>query len=128
MTQKLYYEDGFLITNKAKIVKICDCGVILDKTVAFAESGGQIGDIGCIEILKNGKKINFFNTTKIGGEKLQDENFATILVNSDILHYIDSKNLSNFCISDEVIVKIDANHRAKNITSHSNSSSFNGFK
>lgn len=118
MTQKLYYEDGFLIANKAKIVKICDCGVILDKTVAFAEGGGQIGDIGYIEILKNGEKFNFFNTTKIGGEKLQDENFATILVNSDILHYIDSQNLSNFCIGDEVIVKIDANHRAKTTSLH----------
>jgi len=53
-TEPLYYYDYTNVTNKAKVLKIIDNMVILDKTVVYPTSGGQLHDIGTI----NNQKFN----------------------------------------------------------------------
>ena len=53
-TEKLYYEDMFRKECEATIIAIKDNRIICDKTVAFPEGGGQIGDCGYL-IYDNGK-------------------------------------------------------------------------
>ncbi len=47
-TEALYFKDTKLTENQAKVVKIIGNHVILDKTVAYPTSGGQLHDIGAI--------------------------------------------------------------------------------
>ena len=49
LTQKLYYEDEKLFKTKAKILKIFDNLVVLDKTVFYPRGGGAEPDFGIIE-------------------------------------------------------------------------------
>jgi len=53
-TKSLYYNDYTLTSNEAKVLKILDKKVILDKSVAYPTSGGQVHDVGKI----NGQKFN----------------------------------------------------------------------
>ncbi|TKJ22709.1 MAG: alanine--tRNA ligase [Promethearchaeota archaeon Loki_b32] len=53
-TKSLYYYDYTEISNKATVLKIIDKMVILDKTVAYPTSGGQLHDVGTI----NGQKFS----------------------------------------------------------------------
>jgi alanyl-tRNA synthetase len=47
-TESLYYFDYTETTNNAKVLKIIDNMVIVDKTVTYPTSGGQLHDIGYI--------------------------------------------------------------------------------
>ena len=53
-TESLYYYDYTKISNEAKVLKIIDKMVVLDKTVVYPTSGGQLHDIGTI----NGNKFS----------------------------------------------------------------------
>ena len=53
-TKSLYYNDYTITSNEAKVLKILDKKVILDKSVAYPTSGGQVHDVGKI----NGQKFN----------------------------------------------------------------------
>jgi alanyl-tRNA synthetase len=53
-TKSLYYFDYTETSNDAKVLKIIDNLVILDQSVAYPTSGGQIHDVGMI----NGQKFN----------------------------------------------------------------------
>jgi misacylated tRNA(Ala) deacylase len=49
-TEALFRDDAYLRTADAKVVAINDRGgIILDRTIFYATSGGQPGDTGCIE-------------------------------------------------------------------------------
>ncbi|MFX1236732.1 MAG: alanine--tRNA ligase, partial [Promethearchaeota archaeon] len=52
-TKSLYYYDYTEVSNKAKVLKIKNKMVVLDQSVAYGTSGGQLHDIGTI----NGQKI-----------------------------------------------------------------------
>lgn len=53
-TESMYYYDYTKTSNKAKVLKIIDNMVILDKSVVYPTSGGQLHDIGSI----NGQKFD----------------------------------------------------------------------
>jgi alanyl-tRNA synthetase len=53
-TKSLYYYDYNETSNEAKVLKIIDKMVVLDKTVVYPTSGGQLHDIGTI----NGQKFS----------------------------------------------------------------------
>ena len=63
-TEKLYYKNQFLTTCKAKLIEINEKGLIFDKTVAYPEGGGQIGDSGILIREKTKEEIEFLDTTK----------------------------------------------------------------
>ncbi len=52
-TKPLYYDDYTKISNKAKVLKIIDKMVVVDQSVVYPTSGGQLHDIGTI----NGQKF-----------------------------------------------------------------------
>ncbi|MHA1274339.1 MAG: alanine--tRNA ligase [Promethearchaeota archaeon] len=62
-TEALYYDDYSKLSNKAKVLKIIGNYVILDKTVAYPTSGGQLHDVGTIngqrfsDVFKHGNHI-----------------------------------------------------------------------
>jgi len=56
-TKSLYYYDYTKISNDAKVLKIIDNMVVLDQSVAYPTSGGQLHDIG---IINNQKFIDVF--------------------------------------------------------------------
>ncbi len=87
-TQALYYYDYTTISNKAKVLKIIDNNVILDQTVAYPTSGGQLHDIGTID------DQPFHNVYKQGNH---------------IVHVLDES--PKFNEGDEVKVKVDKNWR-----------------
>lgn len=53
-TKSLYYYDYTETSNKAKVLKIIDNMVVLDKTVTYPTSGGQLHDVGKI----NGQRFS----------------------------------------------------------------------
>ena len=53
-TESLYYYDYTKTSNEAKVLKIINKMVVLDKTVTYPTSGGQLHDIGTI----NGQKFS----------------------------------------------------------------------
>ncbi len=87
-TEALYFDDYLKLENKAKVLKIIDNYVILDKTVAYPTSGGQIHDIGTIN---NQKIIDVFKQGSV------------------IVHVLDNK--PEFKEGDIVEVKLDKDRR-----------------
>jgi len=116
-TEKLFYKYPYLKKTKAKIIDIVDEKIVLDKTIAYPEGGGQEGDRGYLII--NGKKIPFFDTKKGVGRMLFLENFPTIQVDTPIYHFIDKDNLKYFNVGDEIEIEIDTKRRSKLSASHS---------
>ncbi len=116
-TEKYYYKEPYLSRIDAEIIDIIDNKIVLDRTVAFAEGGGQEGDRG--DFLVDGKKVPFYDTKKGVGKMLYIENFPTIQVDTPIYHFVDEKELNSFEVGKRVTVKIDTVRRAKLSISHS---------
>jgi alanyl-tRNA synthetase len=110
-TKAMYFDDYLLLEyestvqfiKKADIEKKSCWAVILDETVAYPTSGGQLHDIGTI----NG--IKFSNVVKFGGY---------------IVHCLDKK--PNFEIGDKVTVKVDDDWRIQLAANHTATHVING--
>ncbi|MFX1347676.1 MAG: alanine--tRNA ligase [Promethearchaeota archaeon] len=87
-TESLYYYDYTKISNEAKVLKIIDKMIILDKSVVYPTSGGQLHDIGTL----NGK--DFSDAFKQG-------NYT--------IHVLDEK--PNFKEGDTIKVEVDKDWR-----------------
>lgn len=83
-TESLYYYDYTETSNEAEVLKIKDHMVIVDKSVAYPTSGGQLHDVGTI----NGQR--FSDVFKQGGY---------------IVHVLD--DLPQFKEGDTVTIKVD---------------------
>lgn len=116
-TEKIYYQDSFLSNCTATVIGIQDNKVIFDKTVAFPEGGGQIGDIG--EIYTKDSVIPFFDTKKGVGRSLNIPDFPDIQVDTPVYHYIDKENLSRISIGDTAKIQIETEHRIRTTVLHS---------
>lgn len=93
--KKLFWEDAYLKEINARVTSVNDNVITLDKTTAYAFSGGQASDSGTINEYK------IIEAKKIGKE---------------ILYTIDSNH--NLEVNDEVIVKIDWDKRYKIMKLH----------
>jgi len=117
MSEKIYYQEPYLKKTKAKITDIIDNKIVLDKTIAYAEGGGQEGDRGWL--ITKDKKIPFYDTKKGVGRTVFLDNFPVINVDTPIYHFIDENDLKHFHIGDEITIEIDTVRRAKLSISHS---------
>jgi len=61
-TRKLFEADAYLSEANAEVLAIEDGNVILDRTIFYANSGGQPGDMGVLETM-DGKAVVVKNTT-----------------------------------------------------------------
>ncbi len=99
MAELLYLKDSYLKECTAKVVKVEGNRVILDRTVFYAQSGGQPGDEGTIET--------------------RGQKFAVKLVkkeNGEVIHEIDGEN--SLAPGDEVHCAIDWDRRYKLMRMH----------
>ncbi len=117
ITTKEYYKEPYLHSIEAEIIEIIDNKIILDKTIAFPEGGGQSGDRGVLII--NNTEITFFDTKKGLGRMLYIDNFPTIQIKTAIYHFINEDDLKYFEIGQKVTVKIDTLRRSKLSIPHS---------
>ncbi len=116
-TEKLFYKYPYLKKIKAKIIDIINEGIILDKTIAYPEGGGQLSDKGYL--IKNNKKIHFFDVQKKPGRTIFINDFPTIQVDNPIVHYINEEDKQYLKVGDIVTIEIDTVRRAKLSISHS---------
>ncbi|NVM36617.1 MAG: alanine--tRNA ligase [Candidatus Lokiarchaeota archaeon] len=89
-TKSLYYYDYTETSNEAEVLKIIDKMVVLDKTVTYPTSGGQLHDIGTI----NGQKFS---------DAFKQGNYT--------IHVLDEK--PNFKEGDIVKVEVDKDWRTQ---------------
>jgi alanyl-tRNA synthetase len=93
-TKALYFDDYQKLSNKAKVLKVIDKNVVLDQTVAYPTSGGQLHDLG-----------------KINGERVVD----IFKQGGVIVHVLADK--PKFKQGDSVEIKIDGDRR-KQLAQH----------
>jgi misacylated tRNA(Ala) deacylase len=63
MTEELFREDASLATCNARVTRVDERGVHLDRTVFYPRGGGQAGDRGLL-ILPEGGELEIFDTRK----------------------------------------------------------------
>jgi len=114
MTQKLYYTDPFLSKCQSIVTEIRDDGVIiLNKTIAFPEGGGQEGDRGTIRLINTNIDIEYIDTQKSLGRNLFIDDFPTIQVDTKILHFLKNReDINKLKLGDYVEVTIDIQRRS----------------
>lgn len=119
-TEKIYYRDMLQKRCTATVETIDENRVVLDRTVAFPEGGGQEGDRGSI-VLAGGDTARFQDTTKSLGRRLYLSDFPIINVDTKIIHHVedaDRERLAQVKVGDVVDVLIDAQRRERLTTSH----------
>lgn len=116
-TEKVYYQDFFLSKCEAKIIAADNDKIVLDRTVAFPEGGGQEGDRGVL--ITGDIMVEFFDTKKGIGRLLHLQGFPAVQVESPVCHIIKDEDAGRLKVGDEVIVRIDVQHRIGTTVMHS---------
>ena len=101
MTEEVFREATYSKTADAKVFRVMDEGVILDRTIFYPEGGGQPGDIGSIR-LEGGLDLIVANTVKTP---------------NGILHIVDAKK-SEMVIGQSVTMDIDWERRLRHMRMH----------
>ncbi len=101
MTEKLYMTDAYIKEFDARVLKIDDNQVVLDRTAFYAERGGQVGDTG------------FLNRTRIVDTIYDDKNENK---KEHILHITEKE--PDFKQGDIVIGRVDWDRRYRIMKIH----------
>lgn len=117
-TDKYYYKEPFLHSLEAEVTRVHELGLIFNRTIAYAEGGGQIGDIGDIINLSTGKIIKFTDTTKVSGRVVNVSDFPSVTVDNDIIHHIKIDDNFDFKVGHKCIISIDLNKRINTSFNH----------
>jgi misacylated tRNA(Ala) deacylase len=71
MTEFLFRQDSYLRSTPAIVTAVTENGgIVVDRTVLYAASGGQPGDMGEL-VLENGSIVSIVDTIHPGGDKTQ---------------------------------------------------------
>jgi misacylated tRNA(Ala) deacylase len=70
MTEELFATDAYVRSCEATVEEAGDEGVVLDRTVFYARSGGQPGDTGVLRW--EGREVRVLDTLKRGGRFLHE--------------------------------------------------------
>ncbi|WP_108397629.1 alanyl-tRNA editing protein [Devosia submarina] len=105
MTDFLFRQDSYLQASPAIVTAVTeDGGLVLDRTVLYAASGGQPGDMGEIE-LANGSIISIVDSVHPGGDKTQ------------IVH-VPSPGSASVRVGEQVVVRVDWERRYRLMRMH----------
>jgi len=63
MSELLFRDDAYLKTATARVVAVNEHGIELDRTIFYAQGGGQVGDTGAL-LRAGGEQIAITNTRK----------------------------------------------------------------
>ena len=114
-TQKLFHADPYRTEATAQVVFVCDDLVVTDRTIFYAESGGQVPDKGTIE------GIPVVDVQKKGGHTARISHpvveVPAISVDTFIVHRLDRP--APFAVGQEVAMKIDWELRYLHMRYHS---------
>jgi misacylated tRNA(Ala) deacylase len=66
MTELVFRADAYAKTCPATVISVDERGIRLDRTVFYAEGGGQLGDVGVLH-LGDGRTVQIANTVKGDG-------------------------------------------------------------
>lgn len=88
-TEPIYYTDPNQLEFNAKVLKVIDDFLVLDKTAFYPEGGGQLADHGVI--LWDGEESQVVNTIKIGSIILHKIKGKIPSINTMIRGIVDSK-------------------------------------
>lgn len=95
MTELLYMNDSYLKEFDAKITKLTDEGIVLDKTIFYPQGGGQPSDEGTI--IKDNKEFKVKKVKKVEG---------------DIIHFLEGDEWKDFLkVDNQVKGILDWNRR-----------------
>ena len=103
MTQALFREDAYQAETEATVLLSEPRGVALDRTVFYAQGGGQSGDRGTL-VLENGTMVPIVNT-------IYDSDRATIL-------HVSAEGAALPRLATRVIARIDWDLRYKRMRAH----------
>ncbi|WP_338885863.1 alanyl-tRNA editing protein [Xenorhabdus sp. TH1] len=114
-TKRIYNQEPYQKTQEATVLYTEDNIAIFDKTIFYAESGGQIYDIGII----NGLHVT--NVQKILGEykvvkNPKCSNVPSVKINTRIIHTFDEK--VTFSVGEKVVMQIDWERRYNIMKNH----------
>ncbi len=114
-TEKIFNEDAYAKQADAKVLFVQGPFVVTDRTVFYAESGGQASDAGTM----NGVKV--IDAVKKGGERLvvkrDDVDVPAVMVNTTIIHVLAED--APFKVGDTVHLEINWQRRYELMRYHS---------
>lgn len=119
-THKLYYQEQYLKSCRARVIEIADGYLALDQTIAYPEGGGQESDTGWIETPSG--TLRFISAKLLRGSPILLDGFKGGKFGGIIAHYVhleDQNALSGLAPGHDVTVHIDVGRRQKLTLSHS---------
>lgn len=115
ITQKLYLQDMYAREAEATILMIDENRVLLDRTVFYAESGGQLGDTGWINQTRVGDTQKTFGKETV---LLNHPEFPSIQVRTNVVHILEQA-ADPFQVGQTVHLRIDWQRRYAIMRLHS---------
>jgi misacylated tRNA(Ala) deacylase len=103
MTALLFRDDAYLPRCEARVVGVSERGVVLDRTVFYAQGGGQPGDCGMLR-LADGRSVAIADTRK--GDGIEE-----------VLH-IPASGAALPAVGDAVLAEIDWERRYRLMRMH----------
>lgn len=103
VTQALFRDDAYLAEADATVLDVTEGGIVLDRTIFYATSGGQPGDTGTL--------------TRSDGTIVPIASTVTGVTKEDILH-VPADGAAVLTIGDTVRLSIDMDRRLKLMRMH----------
>lgn len=114
-TEKLYLQDMYARESQAVVLQAEGNRIVTDKTVFYAESGGQLGDTGTID----GFRVSDTQKQMTAETRmLSHDDFPSINVNMDVVHIL-AQNECELQPGDKVRLAIDWDRRYAIMRLHS---------
>lgn len=104
-THLLFRDDAYAKSCRSKVVEVtAEGGIVLDRTVFYAQGGGQPGDVGSIRSLDGAEHA--VSNTVYGADRTR------------IMHLVGAEAAAHFSPGDEVDLQLDWERRFKRMRVH----------